>query len=251
MREHPAKGEAVQFSTAWTQIDFLERIERLGLAEEHRPAPYRSYTATIGKRQYEIASTGWDVAEGRACARSARIVGPAMDISTVMLYPTRSPDRLPVFAAEWVVFGPRIHTLVLDVEVCGEQPSLFEDCRAAFSRVHRVWKDEFPVNRDKPDWFKEIETPWALYGEADIKQMERLRQAFAHYLDVTMDSFYSPRLDESEAGDDHAAVQAYKHHHYVNSPGHRILGVKFGEQHTDRLLKDWHFGPNRRSTVVA
>lgn len=238
-------------TTAWTERDFLDRIRSLGITEEQWPEEFRRYTAAIGQRQYQIEATGWDVADGRACARSARITGPAMDISTVMLYPTQSPDRLPVFAAEWVVFGPRIHMLVLDAEVCGDQPALFADCQAAFRAAHARWSTEFPVNREKPDWFKDIETPWALYGEADGSRMGLLREAFRDYLDITVNSFYSAELEGAKAGADHPEVESYKHHHYVNSPGHRILGVKFGERHTDQLLKDWHFGPSRPRSSIA
>lgn len=235
----------MNLTTSWTQTDFVERLEPLGLCEEDRPQEFKQYCATVGKRAYEISSAGWSVAGGKACARSARITGPAMDIATVMLYPTQSPEILPVFAAEWVVFGNSIHTLVLDVEVCGAHAELIDAAGLVLTNAHRRWVRHFPLNRDKPRWFEDIETPWAIFGQAEGEKMSLLRSAFLEYLDLTIEELYARRIDSAVAGADHSDVQDYKHHHYINSPGHRILGVKFGEVHTDRLLKDWHFGPSR------
>ncbi|MEN1728875.1 MAG: hypothetical protein AAGJ52_10600 [Pseudomonadota bacterium] len=233
-------------STEWTLVDFLDAIAPLGIAEETRPIEFRKHAVSIGKKTCAIDSSGWIVANGKACARYARITGPAMDIATVMLYPTQSPELLPVFAAEWVVFGDKIHTLVLDVEVCGNQPELFEHLRATFAHAHRHWVQQFPLNRDKPEWFADIETPWALFGQAGGESMAALRSAFRNYLDLTIDQVYRRNLPVAGSGPDRVEVKAYKDHHYINSPGHRILGVRFGEHHTDKLLKDWHFGPSHQ-----
>jgi len=242
------KGE-MPASLEWTLTDFLKRLNVLGFEEEPRPSEFKHHDVSLGGKNFSIESTGWDVAAGRACARFAEITGPAMNISTVMLYPTGSPEILPVFAAEWVVFGQNIHTLVLDVETCSKADALSEQMRKSFSPIHERWSQVFPLNRDKPAWFESIETPWALFGQANVDQMSSLRRAFQDYLDVTLANFYQPGIEQAVAGEDHPDVTNYKHHHYVNSPGHRLLGVKFGQEHTDQLLKNWHFGPARPALV--
>lgn len=178
-------------------------------------------------------------------ARYARIQGQAMDIATVMVYPTASPEIIPVFAAEWVVFGDRVHALILDVEICGDHPALLARMEQAFDSLGKTWQTQFPENRERPEWFCEIAMPWALYGSCGVNQLEQLRKAFNDYLDRTISLFYLPASDQACPGPDAPSVASYKHHHYVNSPGHRLLGVKFGQKKTDQLLKDFHFGPAR------
>jgi hypothetical protein len=187
----------------------------------------------------------------RLCGRYARIQGSAMDIATVMVYPTASPDVFPVFAAEWVVFGERVHALILDVEVCGDQPELMEDLQRAFAGLGAYWRKQFPENRDRPEWFESIATPWVLYGTCSSHQIDQLRLAFNDYLEMTIAEFYRPKLLRGLAGPDHPSVRGYKVHHYENSPGHRLLGVKMGQKLADELLKDWHFGPTRIDTEPA
>ena len=229
----------------WTLRDFVESLSHLGLVREPRPACFQSQTVTVGNKVFSLDSDGWLVAEGRLCARYARIQGKAMDIATVMAYPTASPELLPVFAAEWVVFGDRVHALILDVEVCGDQPGLVQRLSQVFTKPGRNWRSKFPENRERPEWFSEIAMPWALYGSCSTSRLDEIREAFNDYLSRTVSYCYEPVLPSARSGVDADAVATYKHHHYVNSPGHRLLGVKLGQQQTDELLRDWHFGPAR------
>lgn len=232
-------------SVKWTLDDFVQSLEPFGLVRETRPRKFEQQQIAVGRKNFSLHSAGWLAAEGRLCARYARIQGAAMDIATVMAYPTASPDHLPVFAAEWVVFGDRVHALILDVEVCGDQPELLARLQSSFSGIGKYWQTRFPENRDRPAWFSEIAMPWALYGSCSVSRLDELRVAFNQYLALTIDGFYANAMDLARPGQDAASVKAYKHHHYINSPGHRLLGVKLGQQETDQLLKDWHFGPAR------
>ena len=101
-----------------------------------------------------------------------------------MIYPTASPDVFPVFAAEWVVFGDRVHALILDVEVCGEQPALVSDLSAEFASLGNAWREQFPENRERPDWFQSIAMPWVLYGCCEADRIPGIRRAFNEYLRV-------------------------------------------------------------------
>lgn len=235
----------------WTRSDFLEQMAGFDLVSEARPARFLRQYLLLGEKRFEIESEGWGVAGDRLCARYARIRGPAMDIATVMVYPTASPDVFPVFAAEWVVFGQRVHALILDVEVCGEQTELVKDLEHGFSAIGRTWRLQFPENRERPDWFESIAMPWVLYGQCSIDRLPDIRTAFNDYLERTIEEFWLPRIDIGLPGPDHVDVQRYKQHHYEHSPGHRLLGVKMGQKDADELLKDWHFGPARVDGVSA
>ena len=228
----------------WTLQDFLFYTEDLGLVEEPRPPQFKRQDISVGRKSVRLDSSGWSAADGKLCLKYARIRGAAMDIATVMAYPTVSPDKLPVFAAEWVVFGDRCHAVILDVEVCGHQAELMNRLERHLESVANAWRPQFPENRDRPQWFDEIASPWAIYGACDADRLPEIRSAFNDYLEVCVDNVYKPALPESEGGGDHPAVRAYKHHHFVNSPGHRLLGVKLGQSQTDELLREWHFGPH-------
>ena len=213
----------------WTLPDFMRQIEDLAVVREPRPDRFRYQDILVGTKQFRIESDGWRIAGDRLCGRYARIRGAAMDIATVMIYPTASPDVFPVFAAEWVVFGDRVHALILDVEVCGEQPALVGDLATEFDSVGSAWCKQFPENRERPDWFQSIAMPWVLYGCCEADRIPGIRRAFNEYLQRTVRAFYLPRLAYGAAGPDAPEVAAYKHHHYVNSPGHRLMGVKLGQ----------------------
>ncbi|NKI36357.1 hypothetical protein HFP89_14395 [Wenzhouxiangella sp. XN79A] len=230
---------------AWTRSDFLGQMSEFDLEDETRPARFRHQQLAIGSKHFEIESEGWRIAGDRLCGRYARIRGAAMDIATVMVYPTASPEVFPVFAAEWVVFGDRVHALILDVEVCGRQPALVDRLDREFGALGEYWRARFPENRERPAWFEEIAMPWVLYGSCEVSRLSELRQAFNDYLATTIRSFWNPSLSAGRSGSDHEDVERYKFHHYENSPGHRLLGVKMGQKAADELLKDWHFGPAR------
>ncbi len=229
----------------WTRTDALQRLTDFERVSEWRPERYRRQVIELSAKRFEIDSEGWRIGGDRLCGRYARIRGVAMDIATFMVYPTSRPDVFPVFAAEWVVFGDRVHALILDVEVCGNQPNLVEDLRHEFALPSAAWRARFPENRERPEWFESIAMPWVLYGSCAVDRLPELRDAYNDYLQRTIDAFYRPRLDMAEPGRDHAEVERYKAHHYENSPGHRLLGVKMGKVEADELLRDWHFGPTR------
>lgn len=234
----------------WTLKDFLSVLEEFDPRRESRPKRFESQQIKISPaKTFSLDSAGWMLAGGRLCARYARIQGKSMDIATVMAYPTASPELLPVFAAEWVVFGDRVHALILDIETCGVQPDLTARLKSSFGALGDFWQARFPANKETPAWFTEIAMPWALYGSCSTDRLGELRTAFNQYLNRAKDEFYRPGIDLAEPGPDTADVAAYKHHHYINSPGHRLLGVKLGQQETDQLLKDWHFGPARFEPV--
>lgn len=225
--------------TGWTLTDATGALARFGLARERRPGRFRRAESP----PVVVEADGWVAREPKLCVRFARVRGPHIDIATVMAYPTASPAALPIFAAEWVVVGQRCHALILDVETAGDQPGLAADLAKVFAPLGEKWQRRFPANPDAPDWFREIAEPWALFSACGVEEMGEVRAAFNEYLDAAVTHFYGPRWDTAGAGPDHAAVTAYKEHHYESSPGRKVMTPRFGAEFTEELLRDWHFGP--------
>lgn len=192
-----------------------------------------------------VVADGWLIADGKLCARYARIQTAAADVATLMVYPTASPATLPVFACEWVTFGARAHVLVLDVECVGAADALRDRAREILQPLHERHLAALPPSPDAPAWFNEIRETWALLTGGDLSLLTAMRRAFQDYLAATAATLYRPWLAAARSGPDHPAVTAYKQHHAAHSPGYAILTPRAGADWTDAFLREWHFGPVR------
>lgn len=227
----------------WTLPLAEARLGDLDWQREARPAAFRQATFGEGAKQLHITADGWHLASGRLCARYARIQSASADVATLMIYPTASPDLLPVFACEWVILGDRAHMLVLDVECIGPADRLRERAQAALMPLHAGYAADLPPPNDLPPWFAEIQEAWALVTAGDLARLSTMQQAFEAYLHTTAATLYRPWLGLAQAGSEHPAVTAYKQHHAAHSPGYALLAPKAGEAWTRAFLWEWHFGP--------
>ncbi|GAB5561951.1 MAG: hypothetical protein SynsKO_35980 [Synoicihabitans sp.] len=244
--ETPASHPHWRDVVGWTVPLAMEQLDPFNLVIEPRPPQFREAIFGEGKQKTRIQSDGWVDESCRLNVKYSRIQSAVADIATIMIYPTAGPDLLPIFAAEWVVIGPRCHALILDVETANRQPTLFSQMESAYSELGASWQKTIPENRDRPAWFDEIATPWAIYGTADLEILPEVQKAFSAYLGVTIETFYRPFLSQAAGGSDHPDVTAYKQHHYENSPGRPLLSAKAGAAWTDEFLANWHFGPSLR-----
>ncbi|MCS7080853.1 MAG: hypothetical protein NZ585_12510 [Chloracidobacterium sp.] len=229
----------------WTLPDAQARLGDLGWRPEARPAAFRYATFGEGDRLMRVTADGWQVAEGKLCARYARIQTVAADVATLMVYPTASPTLLPVFACEWVVIGNRAHILVLDVECIGGADALRGRAHAVLTPLQASYVTALPPAPDPPPWFGEIREAWALFTSGDLSCLPVMRQAFQDYLTATAEALYRPWLAEAQVGPDHPAVTTYKQHHAAHSPGYALLAPKAGADWANAFLREWHFGPVR------
>jgi hypothetical protein len=229
----------------WTLPDALDRLSAagVGVAREARPEKFRFRVFGAGDKALHVTSDGWAAAGGKLCLKYSRIQSKVADIATLMIYPTASPERLPIFAAEWVVIGERAHALALDVEIAGDRPELQDAMRPIFMPLFERHAERVTLGAELPQWFLEIKREWAIFASDDISALAAIRAAYADYLSATVASFYAPALPEARSGDDHPSVTHYKRHHAVNSPGFALLASKAGDVWTREFLDAWHFGP--------
>ena len=227
----------------WTAPIVRADLEALGIAREARPADRRWRVVENSGRRTWLEADGWLVANGRLNVKYARVRSAGFDVATLMVYPTASPDRLPIFASEWVVVGAQCHVVVLDVESAADFPDLKADLKADFAELGSRWQAAFPPSPDAPAWFREIRREWALFSRCPATELERVRSAYTEYWRIAFERYYRPRWRDALAGPDHPAVSAYKQHHCEHSPGRRLLSAKFGADFAESFLRDQHFGP--------
>ncbi|HNB70419.1 MAG TPA: hypothetical protein PLB18_24725 [Acidobacteriota bacterium] len=232
-------------AVGWTLHDAIELISPLGMSQEARPKTFRHAIFGESAKMLQVTSDGWILAGGRLNLKYSRIQSIVADVATLMVYPTASPELLPIFASEWVVVGERAHVLVLDVEFAGQQPHLKAQLTPVFQPLAERFGPRFEAIAERPGWFQEIAEPWAIFASGFVSVLVDVREAFNTYLQATIQSAYLPNLSQAKAGEDHPDVIHYKHHHYIHSPGIPMIQPKAGEAWTHEFMRDWHFGPPR------
>lgn len=223
----------------WTFDDAWPQLNKIYWEAEQRPEEFCAQQSSTMRLQ----SSGWVEREGKLNAKYARVQSHKVDIATLMIYPTASPDLLPVFAVDWVVVGSRCQIGVLDVQMAGEQTSLKQELASRFQPLAGRWQSEFC---EKPThvqaWFDSLATPWALVVACSNDSLPKLRQAFGEYLRAAIADVYLPRLPAAQGGWDAEEVAEYKCYHYAHFPGRKMMDNAFGADFTERFLTDWHFG---------
>ncbi|MGF1583020.1 MAG: hypothetical protein ACFCD0_27180 [Gemmataceae bacterium] len=233
----------------WTLTDVLDLCQGLELKQEQRPPEFRQRVVGEGEQTVRLSGDGWLATNDILNIKYARIQGVQMDIATVMIYPTGSPDLLPVFAAEWVLFRDRIHAAILDVEIAGRWEGLRDDMRSVLGSVGSHWQEKFPPNLERPLWFQEIAEDWAIFSSCSADKVPTVREMFCNYLQIALDAFYFPRMKDARGGEDHPDVRRYKEHHCEHSPGRKVMSGKMGTEFTESFLGEWHFGPPALSSA--
>lgn len=221
----------------WLIEDTLKQTQSVFFWEkDKREKQFCSKKINTGPKEIEVTSDGWTAAEGKATLRYARFQSGIIDIATIMIYPTASPELLPVFAAEWVAVMGNIHVVVLDVMDLKENRPL-----ASILPLKKKWERTFPNNKERPEWFNEIASPQHIFSKCSLSSLHELRTMFNEYLLTTVDQIYTKNLSVSKGGIDHACVRSYKMHHEINSPARTIVKDN-NKAWLDEYLKNYHFG---------
>ncbi|MDZ4814823.1 MAG: hypothetical protein SGI71_00985 [Verrucomicrobiota bacterium] len=226
-------------SFEWMLPDLKNAFSGFELCREPREDIFRHYKSA----DLEVSSDGWIAKSGCCNIRYTRFHSPKIDIVTAMIYPIGSPDKIPVFAAEWVCLGSRIQPVVWDVEPL--DPELSERTGAVFTPFRMDLGVSFKQLDEQPNWFKEICTPWNLFSACGESELPRLRAFFQKTLAVYVEQFIVPFQKSDTPNCEHKTVLNYKKHHFVHSPGRKLLSVRFPPEYSETFLRDYHFGPAR------
>lgn len=226
------------FDLAWEQLAVFQ------WDREPRPDRFRQREVMDGKKSFLITSDGWTEKKRRLNLRWTRIQGQALDIATLMCYPTNRPDLLPVYAFEWVVVGGRGHAMVCDVETCGEQSRLAEELDRDFQQLGEKWAKVFQP-QEKPEWFQEICRPHAQFFATDLDGLTRAFEMQRDYLATTLSHYYTQKGKDISGGPDHEDTLHYKRHHSAHSPGKKLLLKTLGPEDSRLFLDHFHFGPSQ------
>ncbi len=226
----------------WTLPDLLHHTTPyLHWLEDNRPADYTHKLLNPGQKEVQVHSGGWTEKQQRCTMRYSRFQSQVMDIATALLFPTASPELMPVFVAEWVAIADYIHVLVLDVELLSPNPALEALLQKEFAPLQQKWQPCFAKAKEKPAWFKEIESPRAIYASAPLEATGLIQKMFDEYLFTFVQKIWSPFLYKAGSGPDHSLVACYKDHHQLNSPARTVVKGE-NANWLDIFLTQYHFG---------
>lgn len=169
--------------------------------------------------------------------RIVRISGRNSEIVNTMLFPRR-PARLPVFAAELLVFGGVPRLAFIDLQT----PGLSPERRAAVAELTRrpaAWFAGLPRDEAPPDWaVKDSAGGYVFTRPGHVRHAEALVEAYRAYLGLwtklaQSDAVLSPPPPDAAADE---ALARYKRNHVEHSPGTTYLERIFGGDWTRRFL---------------
>ena len=206
-------------SLEWMLVDTLKATTPVfNWVPEIRKEAFKSKKLGSGAKQITVSSNGWISNSNSANLRFARFTSTVIDVATIMIYPTSSPDLLPVFAAEFVVIANKIHVVVLDVK-------FLENATKSdlLTQISKKWLSYFPYKKEIPEWFLEIMSENSIFSATSIAELPNVQLMFNEYLNVVLSEYYQKFNEISKSGLDHELVATYKKHHAENSPAHRIL----------------------------
>ena len=173
------------------------------------------------------------VLPGRAEIRAVHISGPRAEIVNVFLFPALAA---PVFAMEFVAFGKKPVVGVIDAK--GHEPH-GAALAASVLRAAHARHPGLPRGQDAPAWFEECRSGDDFFVRpADLAQFGLLTKLLEEVWGELLEG-----LDSCPAAGapDLAAVEAYKEHHRLHSPGRPFLHRTFGEEWTEAFMREFLF----------
>lgn len=166
------------------------------------------------------------------------IEGAKVHILNVFLWPLPSQDA-PVYAMEFVAFGPRPIVAVIDaVGLSGSRA--VDEAAALMQKAHARFP--FPAGDDMPDWFLECRSGHEYFVRPQgVVEFEPLGEAHLGAFTDALEALGTRAAADPSA---HAeALSSYQHHHAENSPGRRWLQASFGESWALHYLHEIVFAP--------
>ncbi len=169
--------------------------------------------------------------------RSVHIHGPRIEIINLFYFP--SPNRaLPVYAMEFVLFGCRPIVGVIDAKPLNANPFTHNLWQETLTGAHSAFPDLIPAE-DPPPWYEECRSGLDFFTRPEtVDGLRRLLDCHASvWARLAAAELSAPLLDEQETAAHCVALDDYKKHHRINSPGLPFLNRTFGPEWTDRFLR--------------
>lgn len=223
---------------SWLRCDIQELLAPLAIGE---PIERRQEFLDGPEGRYQLLGERWKDAPETVSIHYCRAQSRKYDVGMLMIYPTASPERLPVLGAEWVVVGNRCQMIGIDIHPAGGQPQLDEELTLLFSGVAASDRALLPQNNPLPDWAARLSRPWGVFVSGPESLLPPTRRVFQQYLSVGVERFYRPRQSSARGGPDAPAVRDYRNHHARHSPGRALLARAFGPDLANDFV-NWHFG---------
>lgn len=170
--------------------------------------------------------------------RMVSILSGKIDILIWFFFP--DPEwQLPVYAMQFVRLSAKPMIGVLDL------PTLYgQDTKIANMMSSHILTDvNVPYNSDIPAWYATCRSGYDLFTRPDHDDcFIALEKAHLRTLEVINGLTTTTREMSCSEMDTHAqAIQHYKHHHHINSPGLPLLNNICGKAWTDRFMSEWLF----------
>lgn len=173
--------------------------------------------------------------------RTVHIKGPKVEIINLFHFPF--PEQaLPVYAIEFVVFGKRPIVGVIDLKMLVDFEDLAEQSTEIMLAAHQRFPQLKPAD-DPPDWYEECRSGDDFFTRPESLDLLDDLIACHDYVWERLCTLANARkrLPEAWVEAQRSAVQDYKDHHRINSPGLPFLNRQFGEEWTDRFLREGLF----------
>ncbi|MEO0797120.1 MAG: hypothetical protein AAFX93_18355 [Verrucomicrobiota bacterium] len=173
--------------------------------------------------------------------RLVNIISPKICIINLFFYP-QDASELPVYAMEYVRFGPKAVVGVVDMKWLPEHrtPTWIANTMTAVS----LEVGDLPRGQEMPKWYEECRSGNDFFlrpeNEDDLDRSVMCHQltwlAFLKKL-----SHGATRVTNNEPEICSKLVSQYKDHHRINSPGLPFLNRTFGKPWTDTFLSEFYF----------
>jgi len=228
---HPVPLAATQERIADLWPESVARFESVGRAVEV-PAEFAERVSHNGKTRLEACE--YTLGEV-GTARMVRILGTASEIVNTMIFPEH-PDRMPLFAAELLVFGGVPRLAFVDLQTPGLAPDRLETIRSATTELAARYP--LPADAGPPEWATHYSTGGYCYGRPGSRSyIPTLKKAYADYLKLWLTTQDGCQKHANESAREE--LLKYKRHHVSNSPGCEFMGKLFGDEWAARFLEDW------------
>jgi hypothetical protein len=169
--------------------------------------------------------------------RSVHIYGPRIEIINLFHFP--SPNRaLPIYAMEFVLFGSKPIVGVIDAKPLHSHPFANNLWQETLTEAHAAFPDLITAE-DPPPWYEECRSGLDFFTRPNtINDLQRLLDCHVLvWARLAAAEISAPLLDEYEAAAHSLALDEYKNHHRINSPGLPFLHRTFGLEWTDNFLR--------------
>lgn len=210
----------------------LEELHRRGAVERPLDAQYATQLVrdtTLTTRCLELPDRGE--------ARLVSIEGKKVHILNAFLWP-RPEVQAPVYAMEFVAFGPKPIVAVIDAVGLAGDASV-QLARELLAEAHARFP--FTAGDDLPAWFQSCRSGHEFFVRPQrVEDFAALGEAHLFAWARALDALrIAPLIRDSTH---EIQLKSYKSHHANSSPGLKWLQVSFGEAWTDTYLHRIVFG---------